>query len=229
MVKQDWLFPQTFSAMAESQKEMAQCVIKENDIKESLSFVAGMDVSNNLFDPQKKVYAAAVILDFKTLSLKETAGEEEVETLPYVPGFLGFREAPALVKAFSQLKCRPDLIFIDGHGISHPRGLGIASHLGVLLDIPTVGVAKSILVGAPGGILGEEEGSTLPLIWKGEEIACLLRTKKRSKPLIISVGHRVSLGKAVSLVRQCLRGYRLPEPTRQAHLAANFLRRNKLS
>ena len=114
---------------------------------------------------------------------------------------------------------------VDGHGISHPRRLGIASHIGVLLNIPTIGVAKSVLVGHPAGPLGEAKGDCVPLIWKGEQIGTFLRTKKCCHPVIISAGHRISLGTAVEIVLEYATRYRLPEPTRQAHLAANRCRK----
>jgi deoxyribonuclease V len=141
---------------------------------------------------------------------------------------LGFREVPTLVHLYNQLSVRPNVVLVDGHGISHPRGLGVATHLGVVLDVPTIGVAKSILVGTPAGPLAEEVGSTVPLIWKKQEIGMLLRTKARALPLIISSGHKISLPTAVQLVVKCLKGYRLPEPTRQAHLAANSFRKEAL-
>ena len=117
---------------------------------------------------------------------------------------------------------------VDGHGICHPRGLGIASHLGVLCDLPTIGVGKTILVGEPLEALGPKAGDRVPLIYEGRVVAMLLRTKARVHPVIVSVGHRISLETAVEVVLNSLQGYRLPEPTRQAHLAANALRRKGL-
>ena len=114
---------------------------------------------------------------------------------------------------------------VDGHGISHPRGLGIASHLGVLLDCPSIGVAKSILVGRPDGELGNQVGDSVPLRWKGQTLGLVLRTRPNVQPVYVSVGHRVSLETAVEIVLKCLSRYRLPEPTRQAHQAANLCRR----
>jgi deoxyribonuclease V len=155
------------------------------------------------------------------------AHAERRSDFPYVPGFLGFREVPCLLDAFARLPSPPDLVFVDGHGISHPRRLGIATHLGVLLDRPTIGVAKSILVGAPAGELPDEPGSSVPLVWRGAEVARVLRTKKRVKPVYISTGHLVSLPSAVAWAMRAARGYRLPEPTRQAHIAANAFRRTR--
>lgn len=221
-----WLFPATIEEAKQSQKEMAEKVILKGDVE--YSFIAGMDVSNNRFDPKKLVFASAVLLDTQ-FSVIESQGVVDTQLFPYISGFLGFREAPPLIQAFHKLSRRPDVILVDGQGISHPRGLGIASQIGVLLDIPTIGVAKSILVGKPEGILGEEAGSFVPLIFKNRQVGLLLRTKKRCNPLIVSIGHKMSLEKARSIVLGCVRGYRLPEPIRQAHLAANACRTKLLS
>ncbi len=223
IISPSWLAPASLTEAASIQREMAANVINENAFSK-VEYIAGMDVSNNPRDPKQLIYASAVVLDAKTLEIVETVGVSQVQTMPYVSGFLGFREAPALVQAYQQLKQKPDLIFVDGHGISHPRGLGIASHIGVLLNKPTIGVAKNILVGKPAGILPAEAGTQVPLIWRNKIIAMLVRSKLRSNPLIISLGHRINLETAVEFVKCYLRGYRLPEPTRQAHLAANAQR-----
>lgn len=228
MVNQNWLFPSSLEEAKEIQCLMAKKVIVEDDLEEP-QWVGGMDVSCNLYDPTQMIYAATVVLDYKTVKLVDQAAVIEKQTFSYIPGLLGFREAPALVHAFNKLQRRPDILMVDGHGISHPRGLGIASHLGVLLDIPTIGVAKSILIGRPAKPLPLEVGSLTPLLWKGKQIAMLYRTKARANPLIISTGHRISLETAVKFVARTLRGYRLPEPTRQAHLAANACRIKNLS
>jgi deoxyribonuclease V len=220
---QNELFPTSVSEAIQIQKELAQKVMTEDCFSSPLC-IAGVDVSNTPFDPKQRIYASFVVLAFPALSILENVERASCQTFPYITGLLGFREVPALVQLYKELKQKPDLLFVDGHGISHPRGLGIASHLGVSLDIPTIGVAKSILVGKPAGPLPEEPGSLVPLLWKKRTIGMLLRSKKRCRPLIISTGHRVSLESACSLVMQCLRGYRLPEPTRHAHLAANLCR-----
>jgi len=227
MLNHEWLFPNSIVEAKSVQHIMAENVLLKNEDTYP-KYIAGMDVSNNLFDPTQMIYASAVVLSFPELELIETAALAEVQKFPYVTGLLGFREAPALINAFNQLKVKPDLIMVDGHGISHPRGLGIASHIGVLLDIPTIGVAKSILIGTPIGELKEAAGAQVPLFWKGREIARVLRTKTRCNPLYISAGHRITLDRAVELVERCLKGYRLPECTRQAHLAANACRKNFL-
>ena len=222
----EWLLPPSLQVAAKIQKTMAEQVIAEDQFSK-LNLIAGMDVSNNPYDPEQLIYASIVILDPRSLQIVEISNVIQKQRFPYVSGFLGFREAPALVEAYQQLKHQPDLIFVDGHGVSHPRGLGIASHIGVLLNCPTIGIAKNILVGKPAGELPASPGAQIPLQWHGKTIATLLRSKLRSNPLIISSGHRVSLTTAVHFVQTYLKGYRLPEPTRQAHLAANQLRKTK--
>jgi len=223
-INSNWLFPQSIEEMKSIQKQMAQQVIQE-DTFNSPEWIGGMDVSHNVRDPAQMIYAAAIILHYPSLKQIEQSCHSEQQKFPYIPGFLGFREAPALVNAFKNLQRKPDLLMIDGHGICHPRGLGIASHLGVLLDIPTIGVAKSILVGLPAASLQPEVGSQVPLVWNGKTLGILYRSKKRAHPLVISVGHKISLPSAVTWASRCLQGYRLPEPTRQAHLAANSCRK----
>jgi deoxyribonuclease V len=163
--------------------------------------------------------AAAVVVDYPGLKLVDLATADRPVTFPYRPGFLSFREAPAAIAALEALTVEPDLLVVDGQGIAHPRRLGIAAHLGVLFDIPTIGCAKSRLVGhfeEP----GQEPGSWTPLTDRGEVIGAVVRTKKGSKPLFISIGHRIDLPTAIDAVLHLARGYRLPEPTRLAHLAA---------
>lgn len=223
-----WLFPQNRAEALLSQKEMAQKVLIKDVMETSFVNIAGVDVSNTPFDPEQMIFGSIVVLTYPSLTIVETSTKADKQAFPYISGLLGFREAPTLVQAYNQLTIRPDVIMVDGHGISHPRGLGIASHLGVLLDVPTIGVAKSILVGKPAGALSEEPGSRVPLLLKGKEIGMMIRTKKRCSPLIISAGHKITLEAATQLVIRCLKGCRLPEPTRAAHLAANSFRRDFL-
>jgi deoxyribonuclease V len=159
--------------------------------------------------------AAVVVLTFPELEVVEEHVVTRPVTFPYIPGLLSFREAPVALAALQQVRIQPDLLLVDGHGIAHPRRFGIASHLGVLLDIPTIGVARSILVGRAAEP-GELPGDLTSLLDGDEEIGTALRTRSRSRPIYVSPGHRVSLETAASLVMQCGRGYRLPEPTRLA-------------
>jgi deoxyribonuclease V len=218
-------YPSSLLEAAETQKVLANKVILEDDFAE-ISLIGGMDVSNNPYDPKQLVYATTITLDINDLQVQEVVNHCQQQTFPYRPGFLGFREAPVLLETWKELKNKPQLILVDGHGVSHPRSLGIASHIGVLLDWPTIGVAKNILVGKPAAVLGNMPGDQVDLIWKGKKIGILLRTRLRSNPLIISSGHKVSVDTALRFVLHCLKGYRLPEPTRQAHIHANLFRKN---
>jgi deoxyribonuclease V len=179
-------------------------------VLDRVRIVAGVDAS------YKDVARAAVVaLSFPALEVLETAVAVRAIPFPYVPGLLSFREAPAVLDALAKLRARPDVLIFDGQGLAHPRRLGLASHLGVYLDLPSVGCAKSRLVGRyeePGPATGDRA----PLVDRGEVVGVALRTKPRTKPLFVSVGHKIDLETAVALVLACLRGYRLPEPTRLA-------------
>ena len=148
-----------------------------------------------------------------------------IPDMPYVSGYLGFRECPALVAAWDAMAERPDLILVDGQGVSHPRRCGIATHLGVVLDVPTIGCAKTLLCGKPDGALGDAPGSRVALIDRGEVVGAALRTRARAKPIFVSTGHRISLDSAVEWVMKLCDGRRLPVPIRMAHDAANAVRR----
>lgn len=189
----------------------------------ALRLVAGADAAFDL--RANRIYAGIAVLAFPSLEIVETATISREVTFPYVPGLLSFREAPALLQAFTQLMTEPDLIFIDGHGLSHPRKAGIACHIGVLLDRPAIGCAKSLLVGAyreP----GSARGSTAELRDKeGTLIGAVVRTRDRVKPVFVSIGHKVGLAEAVRLTLACGKGYRIPEPTRQADLLVERAKR----
>lgn len=220
----EWLHPSSLKEATAIQRLIAERV-RDEDAFGPVECVCGADVSHIRWDPAKVIHAALVTLEARTLAMTGGAGASEPARFPYVPGYLGFREAPALVAAWQGLSRVPDLLFVDGHGRSHPRGLGIASHLGVLLDVPTIGVAKTLLVGNIPEPPGPEPGDRAPLVWRGKTIGMAVRTKRRANPVYVSVGHRISLETAVEWVLRTRSGYRLPEPTRQAHLAANALRR----
>lgn len=184
-------------------------------------FIAGLDVSSTRFDPL--LTAGVVVWDRLMNRVIETASAQANATYPYIPGLLSFREIPVLVAALEKLTTIPDLFFVDGQGRAHPRRIGIATHIGILLDRPTVGVGKSRLCGQH-ALIGDGIGDSAPLIDQGETIGMVMRTKKRSNPLYISVGHRIDLPTSVRLVMESLRGYRLPEPTRLAHNYVNAVR-----
>ncbi len=180
--------------------------------------VAGVDVG---FERAGAVTrAAVVVLDFPSLEPREQAVARQPTRFPYVPGFLSFREAPAVLAALEQLRQAPDLLLCDGQGIAHPRRFGIACHLGVLTNIPSIGVAKSRLIGTHGAV-PKEKGAWVPLLDAGEIIGAVLRTRSGVKPLYVSVGHRVSLATAIDYVLRCTTRYRLPETTRLADRLAS--------
>jgi deoxyribonuclease V len=180
--------------------------------------VAGVDVGFE--DGGAITRAAAVLLDSQTLLPVADVVARQPTRMPYIPGLLSFRELPALLQALSELPESPDLVFVDGLGVAHPRRLGIAAHLGVVTGLPTIGVAKSILVGTHDEV-GPQRGDRQPLEYKGEVIGCVLRSKDRIRPLIISPGHRVSMATAPELVLAFGTKYRLPEPTRLADKLAS--------
>jgi len=185
--------------------------------------VAGADVSYNRFSPV--FYATVVVVRTCDGTVVETQSAVRESPFPYVPGLLSFREGPVLLEVFAKLKARPDAIMFDAAGYAHPRRFGLACHLGLWLDVPSLGCAKSILVGKA-RLPGKRVVALAPLEDGKEVIGSALRTKHGIKPVYVSVGHKIDLASAVKLTLQCCRGYRLPEPTRQAHLHVNVLRRN---
>ncbi|MBA0181802.1 deoxyribonuclease V [Pectobacterium carotovorum] len=197
----------------------ASDVIRHDDLPfEQPAFIAGADVG---FEQEGSVTRAAIaVMRYPSLELIEYKIARISTTMPYIPGFLSFRECPGLLAAWALLEQKPDLLFVDGHGISHPRRLGVASHFGLLVDVPTIGVAKSRLCGRfeP---LAEDVGSQQLLLDKGEQIGWVWRSKARCNPLFVATGHRVSQDSALHWVQSCMRGYRLPEPTRWADAVAS--------
>lgn len=203
------------------QRELAGRVVLRDELPEDVQLVAGVDVSCSRFVPE--VYAAVVLFDLAASTVVEVATAQAAEAFPYVPGLLSFRELPVALDAFRKLRQRPDVVLVDGQGIAHPRRLGIASHLGLWLDLPTVGCAKSRLCGEdvePGA----KRGEWASLRDGGEEIGRVVRTRDRIRPLFVSPGHKIGFDRAVRLVLECGRGYRLPEPTRLAHIESNRMR-----
>lgn len=183
--------------------------------------VAGADVSYSRTD--EKLFAAFLIFSYPDLTLLETAAARGRSSFPYIPGLLSFREAPILLKAFSKLERHPDVILIDGQGIAHPRSMGIATHLGLLLDLPSIGCAKSRLYGKEAEP-GPEQGSFVPLLEGEQTLGMIVRTRTGVKPVYVSPGHRMDMEDSVKTVLSLCRGYRIPEPLRQAHILVNQLR-----
>ena len=185
----------------------------------AIKTVAGIDVGFE--DGGGVTRAAVVVLRYPELELAETAVIRRPTTFPYIPGLLSFREGPAVLEAIDRLRALPDLLICDGQGFAHPRRLGLACHLGLWTGLPSIGAAKSRLIGQHESI-GEKRGDWQPLWDAGELIGAALRTRPGAKPLYISTGHRIGLETAIGMVLACTRAYRLPEPTRQAHRLASL-------
>jgi len=187
----------------------------------SFKKIAAGDVSYGRTD--ELIYAAFLLFTYPDLILLESASAKGRASFPYIPGLLTFREAPVLLEAFSSLETKPDLVLIDGQGIAHPRSMGIAAHLGLLLNLPSIGCAKSRLIGAHKD-LGMDRGSTVPLVEGNRTVGMVLRTRAGVKPVFVSPGHKMDLKTSVKIVLSLCRGYRIPEPLRQAHIFVNQLR-----
>jgi len=187
--------------------------VDETPLRADVETVAGVDVSIR----DDTAQAAIVVLRLPDLERVDEAVHRCEVPFPYVPGLLSFRETPPVLPVLGQLSVPPDVVMTDSHGRAHPRRFGFACHLGVLLDCPTLGVAKSILVGDPAGPLDAEKGSRVPLVDDGETVGTVLRTRTDVNPVYVSVGHRLALEDAVRLTLDCSPRYKIPEPTRQAH------------
>ena len=216
----DWnVSPKEAIALQKELREQVRLV----PLKQMPRIIGGCDVSMNRF--AKEGFAGFVTLDFATLELIDHAVVKDAIPMPYIPGLLSFREIPMLLKAWKKLETKPDVLLVDGIGIAHPRRLGIASHLGLVLGIPTIGCGKSVLYGTyeePGFEAGSLSYLHDPK--DGAVIGAALRTKRNVKPMFISPGHLITLEDALAVVRACVRSYRLPEPTRLAHNTVNEYR-----
>jgi deoxyribonuclease V len=199
------------------QKRFRSQVMTENTLGD-IRLIAGADIATSKDSP--KAYAGVVVLSYPTLEVVEERGLEDEVTFPYIPGLLSFREGPLLIKVFEQLSTDPDVIVFDGQGLAHPRGMGIATHMGLVFDKPTIGCAKSLLFGryqepdAEKGAWAELRDS------QGQVVGAALRSKLKTSPIFVSIGHRVDLPTAIRILLDCTRGVRIPEPTR---LADNFV------
>ncbi|MDX2099396.1 MAG: deoxyribonuclease V [Leptolyngbyaceae cyanobacterium bins.59] len=210
-------WPLTAEEATRIQQDLRGEVITEDQFGE-VRFVAGVDVG---FEENNTIVRAAVaVLRFPELQLHEHAIARSPTTFPYIPGFLSFREIPGVLAALAQIRQVPDLLLCDGQGIAHPRRFGIACHLGVLTNLPAIGVGKSRLVGTFSEV-PDERGAWQPLMHRRETIGAVLRTRPGTKPLFISPGHRISLERAIEYVMRCTPKYRLPETTRMAHKLAS--------
>lgn len=208
----------------EIQNRLRQRTVLENTLQD-VRLVAGADIA--IDEKSKQAFAAVVVLDLASMKVVSKAfGAAEIP-FPYVPGLLSFREGPVYLQVFRKLRLVPDVVIFDGQGIAHPRRVGIATHLGILLDIPTIGCAKSKLTGQyieP----GTTKGAWADLLDGDQKIGVVLRTRDNVRPVFVSPGHKVDFESAIRAVLACCRGYRLPEPTRQAHIEAGKLKRRML-
>jgi deoxyribonuclease V len=197
----------------EIQKSLSTDVILEDRMPETVKYVASVDVAY-LGD---RSIGAAVILDYENMKPVETEISCVKTAIPYIPTFLSFREIPPTISAIRRLKIKPDVYLVDGHGLAHPFRLGFATHLGLVLDSPNIGVAKRILCGEV--VEGGNE-KWKPLIHNGEVVGAAVSTRTNVKPVYVSIGNKVSLKTAIKTVLHCSRGHRIPQPLREAHMAA---------
>lgn len=207
----------------------ARAVVTDGPELDELHVVAGVDQAFIKADTaghehgDELIISAIVVLDYPSLQVVECASSLLRVEFPYIPGLLAFREAPAILQAFHALRTKPDLLVVDGGGINHPRYAGLATHIGVLLDVPTIGVTKSLLCGD--GELPRQVGEAQIITYRDRPVGYYLKSKAACQPIIIAPGHRISLDTALKLIRSCLHLHKLPEPTRMAHLSANKLKR----
>lgn len=199
------------------QRKLRERVIVEDQLG-TVRTVAGLDVGPE--GDGRVMRAAVAVLSFPDLKTADQVVARRPASFPYIPGLLSFREIPALLDALAKLGAMPDLLLCDGQGLAHPRRFGLACHLGVLTGMPSIGVAKSLLVGEH-GLLPQARGSWRPLVHKGEIVGAALRTRSGVAPVYVSIGHRVSLATAIDYVLACAPKYRLPETTRAAHRLAS--------
>lgn len=204
------------------QKRLRAEVVTENTLGD-VRYIAGADIATSKDSP--KAHAGVVVLSYPDLEVVEEQGIEDEIAFPYVPGLLTFREGPALMKVFAQLRREPDVIVFDGQGLAHPRGMGIATHMGLIFDKPTIGCAKSLLFGRyqePDQAKGAWADLRDP---QGQIIGAVVRSKNKTTPIFVSIGHRIDLPTAIHILLDCSRGFRIPEPTRLAHNLVTRLRR----
>jgi deoxyribonuclease V len=219
----------TIAELYRIQEEIAaRAIIRDGRELEELKMVAGVDqafieLDTGSENSHELIISAIIVLDYPSMDLMECASSVLRVEFPYIPGLLSFREAPAILKAFHALRTKPDLLVVDGGGINHPRYSGLATHVGVLLDIATIGVTKSLLCGD--GELPSQVGEAQVITYHDKAVGYYLKSKTACKPIIIAPGHRISLETSLKLIKSCLHLHKLPEPTRMAHLYANKLKR----
>jgi deoxyribonuclease V len=208
----------------------AQAIAYQNELRQQIrieplnkpiTIIGGADISFNKYS--EVVYAGIILFRYPELTLIRHASTKSRTSFPYISGLLAFREVPALLEVWNKLEIKPDLLVLDGQGIAHERRLGIATHFGLITDTPTIGSAKSRLRGKYEEPANEQFAQS-PMYDRDEVIGTALRTKKNCNPIFISPGHRISMEQSVDVIKNCVRGYRIPEPTRQAHILVNKVR-----
>ncbi len=202
-----------YKKAVEIQERLKKSIILKGSSK-NCKLIAGADVS--YIKGSEIFYASVVVFNLQTLERVEEVTASGKVDFPYIPGLLSFRESPILLKAFAKIKSEPDVIILDAQGIAHPRGIGLASHIGLLLDKSSIGCAKTRLIGEYNEVAGEA-GSHSQLTVKDKIVGAVLRTRKNVKPVFVSPGHKIDLNTSIDFVLKSCRGYRLPEPIRQAH------------
>jgi deoxyribonuclease V len=223
-MRHDWNL--TPKEAIELQKKLCEQVLIE-PLAKTPRLIAGADVSMNMFS--NVLFAGFVVLSYPDLRVVDHAVVKRTTAFPYIPGLLSFREIPALLDAWKKLTTKPDVVIVDGVGIAHPRRVGIASHLGLMIDRPTIGCAKSVLTGVykeP-----DTEAGSLSYLFdpkSNEVIGAALRTKKKVKPVFISPGHNMAIDDSLTIIKEVTRGYRIPEPTRLAHTIVNEYRKKNV-
>jgi len=211
----------TESAKKIQQSLREDFLVLENECN-NINIIAGADVSYS--KNSDLLFAAVVLLKYSTLEIIEKVSSVDKVSFPYIPGYLSFREVPVLVKSFEKLNIEPDVVICDGQGIAHPRRLGLASHLGIVLNVPTIGVAKKRLVGEY-SMPDEEAGSYSELIYKNKKIGIVFRSRKYVKPIFISPGHKVDFDTSIKIVKNVVKKFRIPLPIRKAHKYVNEMRK----
>ncbi len=197
-----------------AQLKISKQVVKEDKLRKKIQYVGGVDVAYT----ESQSISAAVVVDYKSLSIVESKIALFNTKFPYIPTLLAFRETPPIILAINKLHLQPDIFLVNGHGIMHPYRFGLASHIGVVLNKPTVGVAKNPLIGKSGEHSKSEEW--VSILDNDEIIGVKLTSKRGTKPIYVSIGHKISLLKAIEVVKNCVSQYRIPEPLRQAHIKA---------
>ena len=212
------------SSSREALLKVQHMVAKKAIIKDNFNDIQFIAAADQAF-LDKLIISGIILMDFHSLEIIERVFSIQPVSFPYISTFLSFREGPAIVNAYNKLKTGPDILLIDGAGINHPRNAGLATHIGVALDLPTIGITKKILCGK--AVEPVNVGETSPLVYMDRTVGWLLKSSQKSRPIVVAPGHMVSLDSSISIVKSCLRGHKLPEPARLAHEYANMCKKEQ--